>query len=519
MDTSNHITNEVDTVILPVNPASSLLSWNTLRETQVGMFCFRLQEQTQFLMWFPNLLNKKYRVTWGHILRYASSDSEIAIGQCFDLLCMEWSRCSEQNECYNSVMQNFADTCNRKFADPAFDVTKTCVAPSTFFNTMSSLNLQLQLSILRPVFYVTNRSPIVGGNDLNYSNISTNMTFYGICDTTFANHDKNAQLTCTSVRLYKECVVDTVMRHYEWDNTTNLNAAITTSVSTYTDSKAKNNILIYLHGYNTLFKDAIVQAGRLALDIDFPGTVLVYSFSSCGQPDQYYADCKIVDTEYGHLVSVLEDLMHAKQGFAHVSIFAHSLGNRLMYQAFGNLGKRLKHDMPQIFFNVISCGANIPHELYLECMDQCYFLSKKWFVYIHKSDHVLGFAQIIQGRQLGQSPPTGYKKHFSLGGVYFVDTDQIGFEGLNFRKNHSLFKHNKPVLINHLKDVIVNMDVNHSPGCIYTLTDSCTAPASGDGEAVPTTAATIPITTADSNKDYSSSLDSSLDLAEKLQDH
>ena len=52
----------------------------------------------------------------------------------------------------------------------------------------------------------------------------------------------------------------------------------------------KKDALVFVHGYNTTFKDALFRAAQLAYDLKFDGPVFVYSWPSGGAVTSYVYD-------------------------------------------------------------------------------------------------------------------------------------------------------------------------------------------------------------------------------------
>jgi esterase/lipase superfamily enzyme len=98
-------------------------------------------------------------------------------------------------------------------------------------------------------------------------------------------------------------------------------------LKTYSDS-----VLVFIHGYNTPFQDAIFKAAQIAYDANFTGTVLVFSWPSAGALLGYDRDREsaIYSTEdLLNLFKMLSDQIGDKRVF----ILAHSLGNDILVNA------------------------------------------------------------------------------------------------------------------------------------------------------------------------------------------
>ncbi len=79
-------------------------------------------------------------------------------------------------------------------------------------------------------------------------------------------------------------------------------------------SRFKNNILLYIHGYNVRHKDAIKRAAQLKYDLQLEGVVIVYSWPSKGTRWGYRHDEEVVEHTASCLQSfiqtILSEVMH-----------------------------------------------------------------------------------------------------------------------------------------------------------------------------------------------------------------
>src|SRR4051812_34267191 len=94
-----------------------------------------------------------------------------------------------------------------------------------------------------------------------------------------------------------------------------------------TAASRAHQALVYVHGYNTSFGDAIRRSAQLAHDVGFDGPVLCYAWPSRGTYLGYAADEDTVEWTVPHLKRVLERVA-ALSGATSVHVVAHSMGAR-----------------------------------------------------------------------------------------------------------------------------------------------------------------------------------------------
>lgn len=102
----------------------------------------------------------------------------------------------------------------------------------------------------------------------------------------------------------------------------------------------RRKALVFVHGYNVAFDDAVYRAAQLHYDLDFPGISIMYSWPSKGNQSGYVADGDSIEWTAPHLKSFFQTLQD--QGFDDVYVIAHSMGNRGVTKALIELRKQGK---------------------------------------------------------------------------------------------------------------------------------------------------------------------------------
>jgi esterase/lipase superfamily enzyme len=95
-------------------------------------------------------------------------------------------------------------------------------------------------------------------------------------------------------------------------------------------SNAKS-LLVFVHGYNTSFREAAMRTAQMAYDLQFPGLALFFSWPSASSVIRYWQDEEAAQLSEGILDQMLDDL--SKLPATDIYIVAHSMGNRIVGQA------------------------------------------------------------------------------------------------------------------------------------------------------------------------------------------
>ena len=111
--------------------------------------------------------------------------------------------------------------------------------------------------------------------------------------------------------------------------------------------KPGSEALLFIHGYNVGFAEAAERAAQLAVELDFQGVPIVYSWPSRRKWARYCADEATVGWSTKHFKDFLLRLLEAcVEGKIH--LIAHSMGNRALVQALDDL-----HDQSD------ACGSKL----------------------------------------------------------------------------------------------------------------------------------------------------------------
>jgi esterase/lipase superfamily enzyme len=118
-------------------------------------------------------------------------------------------------------------------------------------------------------------------------------------------------------------------------------AFLTDIRSTFQHASGKH-ALLFIHGYNVTFADAVRRAAQIAYDLrtdeqmEFPGVPLLYSWPSRGDVLGYLMDETNVRWTQPHFEAFLRMAL-AETGAEVVHVIAHSMGNRALIECLSTL--------------------------------------------------------------------------------------------------------------------------------------------------------------------------------------
>jgi len=103
-------------------------------------------------------------------------------------------------------------------------------------------------------------------------------------------------------------------------------------VKTAVRSSARGELLMFIHGYNTDFDEAMRRTAQISWDTRFGGAAVLFSWPSKPSVTGYTADEAGVHWATTHLTEALDALM-AVNGVRRVILIAHSMGSRALTEA------------------------------------------------------------------------------------------------------------------------------------------------------------------------------------------
>jgi esterase/lipase superfamily enzyme len=192
------------------------------------------------------------------------------------------------------------------------------------------------------------------------------------------------------------------------------------------DAVATSEILVFIHGFNVDFADAVRRTAQIAFDLDFPGIPVTYSWPSQGKlnPLAYAHDGNASDRTVPNLRKFLHDLS-TRTGASRIHVIAHSMGNKALARALdstvaANLELQLNH--------VALTAPDIDCQVMLDIAGRIRPLAERFTLYASGNDRALAASrQYHNGRRAGDCGETiVIADGFDTIDASAVDTDLIG---------------------------------------------------------------------------------------------
>ena len=210
----------------------------------------------------------------------------------------------------------------------------------------------------------------------------------------------------------------------------------------------KGHALVFIHGFNNSFDDALMRAAQIAQGLKFDGPVIVYSWPSRGvvrDPRDYNYD-KDEATRAIDLVRSFLEMVAAESGASKINVVAHSMGNFVLLNVLREVAKIRAaggHTTDLKLHEVVLAAPDIDRAQFEALIENIIELANGFTLYASGSDRALQLSQSLAGgRQrigdLSSGVPTIVK------GVDTIDISQAGDD--LFGINHATFA-NHPHLL------------------------------------------------------------------------
>jgi esterase/lipase superfamily enzyme len=166
---------------------------------------------------------------------------------------------------------------------------------------------------------------------------------------------------------------------------------------------SEGDLLVFVHGFNVTFEDAVRRTAQMAHDLRFPGVPVTYSWPSRGaaKPLDYTADEATVEWTEPHLKQFLKDL-RARAGSGRIHLIAHSMGNRALTKVLRSIAAE---SPPVVFNQVILAAPDIDAEVFEHDIAPAMLkAAQRVTLYASSDDEALAVSKTVHGYpRAGQS--------------------------------------------------------------------------------------------------------------------
>lgn len=195
--------------------------------------------------------------------------------------------------------------------------------------------------------------------------------------------------------------------------------------------------LIFIHGFNVSFDDALFRTAQITHDVGFDGVSVLYSWPSRGNLFSYVYDLDSAKAARGGLKSLMEAVA-ATPGVARVNVIAHSLGNDPLLEVLREHRQMLDAKRaPDLKLNeVIFAAPDVSRTVFEQFADRLTGVARGMTLYASSNDRALMTSYGVRGGHIraGAVPPEG---PIVVRGVETLDVSKADTSW--FALNHTTF--------------------------------------------------------------------------------
>lgn len=305
------------------------------------------------------------------------------------------------------------------------------LAPST------SVTLTADMKALQPVFFATDRKPAPAGAALEASFTAGRAldVSYGVTVVSIPKNHTIGNVERPKFRWFRlSREAETDADHFRIKGITPLDrAAFVTELKDGPDS-----VLLFIHGYNVPFADAVFKAAQIAFDANFPGTVLAFSWPSAGEFIKYDRDRESAEFAIPDLVQIFR-LLSNEIGKKNVYIVAHSMGNQVLVNA---LVQSALSRATLTINELVMAAPDVDKDVFARKVDEIRSVASNITVYASAADKaLLASGEKSCGTRLGFVGPSGPN---IFPGIEVIDVTAVGDDMLGL--DHGTFSSSRAVL-------------------------------------------------------------------------
>ncbi|WP_166015734.1 MULTISPECIES: alpha/beta hydrolase [Chelativorans] len=209
--------------------------------------------------------------------------------------------------------------------------------------------------------------------------------------------------------------------------------------------------LVFIHGFNTGFDNAVYRMTQIAHDAGFKGTLILFSWPSAARIVDYIYDNNSATASR----DALEDLLRlvARSGAQRINVVAHSMGGWVSMEALRQLAMTDDKDLGGRLADVVLASPDIDVDVFKSQMRRYGTPDRSFFIFTSRNDRALDLSKIIAGNRArvgGAIDAAELAKY----GVIVIDVTDVSSPD---RINHTKFAEN-PLLVRLLGEGLVDTE-------------------------------------------------------------
>jgi esterase/lipase superfamily enzyme len=159
--------------------------------------------------------------------------------------------------------------------------------------------------------------------------------------------------------------------------------------------KGSRKVLVFIHGFNTLFAEGVYRFAQIVHDSKAPGVPVLFTWASRGKLTDYIYDNNSATAARDDLAHTLHLLLASNAD--QVNILAHSMGNWVTVEAMRQI--KISGDLKYTnkVGNIFLAAPDIDVDVFKSQLRAFGKPRKPFYIVLSKDDKALGFSKFIAG--------------------------------------------------------------------------------------------------------------------------
>lgn len=204
------------------------------------------------------------------------------------------------------------------------------------------------------------------------------------------------------------------------------------------DEGPRRDVLVYIHGFNQSFEQAVLDTARLADGVKFRGESIAFTWPSREKLLDYIHDRDSAMWSRDALESMLVELL-SHPAVNNIHLVAHSMGTMLTVESLRQIHARVGETAALKIGAIVLASPDIDIDVFASSVKRVGSLAGRITVLTATNDRALGIINRLAGgiSRVG----TAEKEQLEAMGLKVIDASQFGGGGVN----HDLFLSNDQV--------------------------------------------------------------------------
>lgn len=200
-----------------------------------------------------------------------------------------------------------------------------------------------------------------------------------------------------------------------------------------TELKTRRRALVFTHGYNTQFDEAVVRLAQIVDDTGYGGLPVLFSWPSRGQVRDYGYDKDSANFSRDAMAELLARLAR-DPGIEGIDVFAHSMGNWLTMETLRQLSIAGDRKTLGRLGTIVMAAPDIDMDVFRTQIARLRALTARIVLYASRDDYALDLSRRLFGGKIRAGANTDLGQFRALGIEAHDLSDVAGGIGRNHNK-------------------------------------------------------------------------------------